>query len=72
MAIGTCLGAATLAANSEEDISKLRQNVTSKGGTTEQALLVFEKNDLNKIVATAVEAALCRGREIAQQYSSKL
>jgi len=72
MAIGTCLGAATLAAQSSEDLSRLRENVTSKGGTTEQALNVFKAKNLNLIVSEAAEAALNRGRELAQQFAPKL
>lgn len=70
MAIGTALGAATLAANSTDSIGVLRQKVTSKGGTTEQALLSFEKQGLAKIVLNAAVAAQERGRELSR--SAKL
>lgn len=66
MAIGTALGAATLAANSKDDVSTLRKNVTSKGGTTEQALLTFEKLGLPHIVKEAATAARDRGRELSK------
>jgi len=66
MAIGTALGASTLAANSKDSISTLRKNVTSKGGTTEQALLSFEKNELTRIVKEAAHAARERGRELSK------
>ena len=38
LALGTVLGAAVLADKSGEAFSKLRENVTSKGGTTAKAL----------------------------------
>jgi pyrroline-5-carboxylate reductase len=66
MAIGTALGAATLAANSKDSISTLRKNVTSKGGTTEQALLAFERNQLGRIVKESAVAARDRGRELSK------
>ena len=66
MAIGTALGASTLAAASRDSISTLRKNVTSKGGTTEQALISFEKNELARIVAEAASAARERGRELSK------
>jgi pyrroline-5-carboxylate reductase len=74
MAIGTCLGAATLAEQSKDDLSQLRQNVTSKGGTTEQALNSFNTSNLDDVVHKAVFAALHRGRELAAEVekSSKL
>lgn len=64
--IRTALGAATLAAQSKTDISTLRQNVTSKGGTTEQALKSFENSNLPQIIAKAVIAARDRGRELSK------
>lgn len=66
MAIGTALGAATLAAQSKEPISVLRRNVMSKGGTTERAVQTFERLGLAKIVAEAAKAARDRGREMSK------
>src|SRR5262249_15261914 len=43
MAKQTVLGAAQLASSSEKEPSQLRQDVTSKGGTTEAALKVFDE-----------------------------
>lgn len=69
LAAQTALGAAKMAlANS--DIEKLRKNVTSKGGTTEQALLSFDKNDLKGIVAQAVDAAYQRSQQMADELSN--
>jgi len=66
MAIGTALGAACLA-QSTDDIGTLRKSVTSKGGTTEQALLHLHNAGLDQIVRDAVFAALKRSKELAKQ-----
>lgn len=52
----TLIGAGHLAEQSQEPISILRERVTSKGGTTEQALNVFAKS-LPNIVNNATIAA---------------
>eukprot|EP01130_Rhizamoeba_saxonica_P019341 TRINITY_DN9984_c0_g1_i1.p1 TRINITY_DN9984_c0_g1~~TRINITY_DN9984_c0_g1_i1.p1 ORF type:complete len:274 (-),score=43.80 TRINITY_DN9984_c0_g1_i1:44-841(-) len=66
MAIETALGAAELAINSNDDVSQLRKNVTSKGGTTQQALTVLSGYNLERIVRQATFAALQRGRELSK------
>jgi len=66
MAIGTALGASTLAANSTTDVVELRQQVTSKGGTTAAALDVFSQSHLDEIVKNAVYAAYHRSQELAK------
>jgi pyrroline-5-carboxylate reductase len=60
----TMLGSAHLMQQSGKPPSELRRNVTSKGGTTERALLVFEDGKLHKIVGEAVEAAYKRAQEL--------
>ncbi len=67
----TAAGAAALAQHSEEDIATLRRNVTSPGGTTEQAILQFEKGDLRGLVAKALQAAKTRSIELAEETDSK-
>jgi len=64
MAILTALGAGKLASESSEDLRVLRANVTSKGGTTEQALHKFNELGLKKIVKEAAFAALKRAEEL--------
>jgi pyrroline-5-carboxylate reductase len=63
----TFFGAAKLADFSEIPFSKLRENVTSKGGTTAAALEIFAKAGLGKIVARAAFAAKKRAEEIAHE-----
>ena len=64
LAIATLHGAGSMATASDGDLVRLRQDVTSKGGTTEAALRVFEQAGLRDIVARALAAAAQRGREL--------
>ena len=64
LAIKTFVGAARLAEQSPEPVSMLRQQVTSKGGTTEAALLSFEKDGIAAAILRGVQAADARGREL--------
>jgi pyrroline-5-carboxylate reductase len=61
----TALGAASMAKN--EDVMILRDQVTSKGGTTEQAILSFQRNGLASLIGKATRAARDRSIELAQQ-----
>jgi pyrroline-5-carboxylate reductase len=63
----TLLGAAKLAAGSAESPAQLRKNVTSKGGTTEAALKVFEDEQLAERLARALEAASERGAALGKE-----
>ena len=67
LAIDTVLGAAKLAAGSDESPGVLRERVTSKGGTTEAALKSFAADGFPAIVERAVKAAEARGRELGDQ-----
>ena len=64
LSIETFIGAARLAGQSSESISTLRQRVTSKGGTTEAALLSFAASDIAGAIAKGILAADARGREL--------
>ncbi len=66
LALHTVLGAAKLAAQSAEAPAALRRNVTSKGGTTEAALKVFEEEKLAERFARAIEAASRRATELGK------
>jgi pyrroline-5-carboxylate reductase len=61
------LGSARLAAESAEPPAQLRKNVTSKGGTTEAALKVFEQENLAERFARALAAATRRGGELGDE-----
>jgi len=54
---------------STDDIALLRESVTSKKGTTEQALGVFESHELKAIVAAAMKAAHDRAQELAVELA---
>ncbi len=64
LAAQTLLGAGRLLKNSGQPAEVLRQNVTSKGGTTEAALKRFQEEGLERIVQEAVRAAAVRSREL--------
>lgn len=64
LTLQTFIGAAALAAQSEESPADLRQRVTSKGGTTERALSKLEADGVKARLIEAVEAACARSREL--------
>ncbi len=67
LAMQTVHGAASLAAESGEEPGRLREQVTSPGGTTAAALSVLMGDDrLTKLVTEAVEAARRRGIELGR------
>lgn len=61
----TGLGAARLLIESGHEPGILRQRVTSKGGTTEQAIKVFDRAGMKRIIGKAVAAAARRSRELS-------
>ena len=67
----TALGAAMMARESDVDVAELRRRVTSPGGTTEQAILSFEKGGMRKLVGEAMTACKRRAQEMAQEFSAK-
>ncbi len=71
LSLETALGAAKLALESKDDVSVLRQKVTSRGGTTEQALKVLENGGLKPLFADAMRAAAQRAHELADQLGAE-
>jgi pyrroline-5-carboxylate reductase len=67
LALKTVLGAARLAAASDRSPAQLRKQVTSKGGTTEAALKVFDEEKLAERFARAIAAASRRGAELGRE-----
>jgi pyrroline-5-carboxylate reductase len=67
LALHTVLGAARLAASSSDTPATLRKNVTSKGGTTEAALKVFDEEKLAERFMRAVQAASRRATELGTE-----
>ncbi|MFZ1910334.1 MAG: pyrroline-5-carboxylate reductase dimerization domain-containing protein, partial [Burkholderiales bacterium] len=54
-------------AQSGEAPGALRERVTSKGGTTEAALRVFDQERLAERLSRALEAASRRGAELGEE-----
>jgi pyrroline-5-carboxylate reductase len=64
LSIETALGAARLAAQSDDPASVLRERVTSKGGTTEAALRTMAERGVKNGIVAGILAADARGREL--------
>lgn len=64
LAIDTAYGAASMARAREFPPEVLRENVTSKGGTTAAALAVFDQNNTSGIINSAMQAAQQRAIEL--------
>jgi pyrroline-5-carboxylate reductase len=67
----TALGAAKIALESDETTSKLRQRVTSPGGTTEQAIKTFEEGNFSQLVSKALHAARDRSTEMSKELGEQ-
>jgi pyrroline-5-carboxylate reductase len=65
-AVQTFVGASQLASQSTEPVARLRERVTSKGGTTAAALAQLEESKVGDAIVAAAQAALQRSRELAQ------
>jgi pyrroline-5-carboxylate reductase len=63
----TMFGSARLLRISGKTPAELRRAVTSKGGTTERALQVFEDGGFAGLVTTAVRAAYLRAKELGKK-----
>ena len=71
LTLQTAFGAAKMAIESKEEVGILRQRVTSKGGTTEQALNVFNQQGLSDIFTKALTAAHDRSIELATELAQQ-
>lgn len=68
LTIQTALGATRMALESNKELKELREQVTSKGGTTEQALKVLEKGAIRDLYYEALQAAKQRAEEMASLF----
>lgn len=66
----TAFGAARMALESDEPAGRLRQRVTSPGGTTAAAMDMLGERRFEDIVDAAVGAAHDRGRQLRQQAAA--
>ena len=71
LVLQTALGAARMAVEGSAAPAELRRQVTSKGGTTEQAILSFQSADFNRIVFQALQAANNRSISLAEELGSE-
>jgi pyrroline-5-carboxylate reductase len=64
LSLQTFIGASKLAKLSHEPPATLRSQVTSKGGTTEQAILTMESASVKSSIIKAAKAAAARSEEL--------
>jgi pyrroline-5-carboxylate reductase len=64
MVLQTVLGSLAMAQTSEQHLAALRDQVTSPGGTTAEALQVFERAGLRGIMTEAIQAAYEKSRAL--------
>ncbi len=67
LTIQTAFGATKMALESTEDLHTLRKYVTSPGGTTEQAIHVFQQRNIQQIFDDALAAAQKKSIELAEK-----
>jgi pyrroline-5-carboxylate reductase len=70
LTLETFLGAAKLAESSPEDVALLRARVTSKGGTTEQAIMSMQAAGVQAAIVEAVHAAARRSKELGDALAN--
>ena len=68
LTLQTALGAAKMAAISQESLKTLREQVTSPGGMTAKAISALEAGGIDQLFY----AALCAGRQRAQEMAEEL
>lgn len=70
LAVETAYGSGFMARDSSDSPTTLRQQVTSKGGTTEAALRHLEANNVRAIFSQAIAAAAQRSAQLAKELGS--
>jgi len=71
LAVETAYGSGCMARTAKEPPSVLREQVTSKGGTTEAALRHLEAQNVRDTFAQAVAAAARRSAELAAEFGGQ-
>ncbi|RKZ81378.1 MAG: pyrroline-5-carboxylate reductase [Candidatus Parabeggiatoa sp. nov. 1] len=71
LTLQTAFGAAKMALESQEDAATLRAGVTSKGGTTEQAINTLQAGGLQDLFDQALQAAQQRALSLAKQFGEQ-
>lgn len=70
LAVGTFVGASTLAQRSTEPPQVLRERVTSKGGTTHAAITAMQAAGMKEHFAQALRAAQTRAAELGREFGA--
>jgi pyrroline-5-carboxylate reductase len=70
LSIATFKGASLLADASDTPIATLREQVTSKGGTTEQGLLSLENSKVKQAILLAAQKACERAKSLGDELGS--
>lgn len=71
LSLATFKGASLLAAGSSTSVATLREQVTSKGGTTEQGLLSMRQHNIHGMMQHAAEQAARRAKELGDQLGAQ-
>ncbi|MEW7978064.1 MAG: pyrroline-5-carboxylate reductase [Candidatus Sedimenticola endophacoides] len=71
LTLQTALGAARMAIESSDGPARLRQKVTSPGGTTERALGILEQGGLRDLFSSALTGARDRSIELSDMLGAK-
>lgn len=69
LVVQTFLGSAVLMAQSSQGPEQLRVQVASKGGTTQEALNIFLKNKVDRVLLKALKAARDRSQTLSKRPS---
>jgi pyrroline-5-carboxylate reductase len=67
LAVQTLIGGAEMVGHEQKPLSELIMNVCSKGGTTIEAIKVFEENNFRGIISDAVAACVKRSKELSER-----
>jgi len=67
LALHTAHGASAMAVQSDADVTELRQQVTTPGGTTQAAMDVLEAGHFAELMDFAIAAATRRGQELSDE-----
>lgn len=68
LAMQTALGSAQMALTSHDSPTELRRKVTSPNGTTQAAIEVMDKHNMNQIIQEAMQACVNRSQELSQAF----
>lgn len=70
LSLATFKGAVALAEQTGEDFAVLQQNVTSKGGTTHEAIETFKAHHVAEAIEQGVAACVKRSQDMSKQFEA--